>query len=140
MSDRLFVRLFVYLALIFVPVVVVYGPTRLITPCCYILYAYLFERAHHYQTWMGMIGELLPVVFYGVVFYGLARLASRFLDRAPGSRQRIALQVAVLATLFACSFLPVIGRDTSWAPSGTYTFWGACARYQQKYFPRDHYN
>ncbi len=137
MSDRLFVRLFVYLALIFVPVIFVYGPTRLVTPCCYVLYAYLFERAHHYQSWAGMMGELLPVVFYGVVFYGIARLASRVLDRAPGPRQRIALQAAVLAALFACSFLPVIGRDTSWAPSGTYTFWSACARYQQNYLLRD---
>ena len=140
MSDRLFVRLFVYLALIFVPVIFVYGPTRLVTPCCYVLYAYLFERAHHYQTLLGMIWELLPVVFYGVIFYGIARLVSRLLDLAPGPGQRITMQTAVLATLFACSFLPVIGRDTSWAPSGTYTFWSACARYQQKYLLRDHYN
>ena len=137
MSDRLFVRLFVYLALIFVPVFFVYGPTRLVTPCCYVLYAYLFERAHHYQSLLGMMVELLPVVFYGVLFYGIACLTSRMLDRAPGSGQRIALQAAVLAALFACSFLPVIGRDTSWAPSGTYTFWSACARYQQNYLLHD---
>jgi hypothetical protein len=130
MSPRLYVIIFMILAVIFVPVLFYFFFGALVAPCCYAV-VQLFVGVDP-SGWRQAIWLLGHVVIYFGLFYGAARFTFWASQLASGKRAQTAIQVVILLGLFACSFLRVIEEsEMRYGMSGTYDFWGACIRYAQ---------
>jgi hypothetical protein len=130
MSRKLYVLSFMGMAITFVPVLFFFGFGEQVAPCCYAFFEILTGRGDK----AGLSLLLVYVVIYSGLFYALARgtfWASMLLSK---KSNQTAIQTLCLLALFSCSFIRAIqesgGRDFG---SGTYNFWGACARYLETY-------
>ena len=134
MSKKLFVTLFMVLAIAFVPIIITFGVVTFTVP---IAWGYLstFSELARLKT-SHAFGFSIHCAFYTAIYYGLARLAFRVTAPAQRRQTRVAIQCVILAAVVSCSFLRVITYSSLGGQGGTYTFWGASERAIEKWTRR----
>ncbi|WP_035608520.1 hypothetical protein [Haloferula sp. BvORR071] len=130
MPKKLFVTLFVVLAIAFVPILISFGLVAFTVPTVWGYVSTFAELARFKAS--HAFGFSIHCAFYTAIFYGLARLAHAISVPMKGPRIRLAFQCVILAGIVLCSFLRVITYSSFGGQGGTYTFWGALERFIEK--------
>lgn len=123
MSQRLYVSLFVTLAICFVPALLFLGMITKIAPVLL-----LTVGAYHDGLFLGAAEAsalAVHLLFYAVFFYAMARGTYLVTSKISGKVLRTGFQTLVLAALFSTSFIPILEQDSYAANSRGQTFWSA---------------
>jgi hypothetical protein len=122
-SQRLYVSLFVALAICFVPVLLFLGMITKIAPVLL-----LAVGAYHDGFFLGAAEAatlLIHLLFYLVFFYAIARGSYLVTSKISGKAMRTGMQSIILLVLFSTSFIPILEQDSYAGNSRYQTFWSA---------------
>lgn len=130
-SDSVFLTLFTFLCVVFVPVYFFYGYNDITVP----LSAVLFDSLRRYLAdgtsgtiLFGWICIGLYVVGFMIIGSSLVRITAKLVDQ----KQRVTVRLTLLFCVFLFSFAPVITYKSMSGQGGTYNFWTATSRYFQQ--------
>lgn len=131
MTRKLYIAIFIALAVTFVPVLLNCGIVTYIVPSGFIaIFAGgALVRGKLAQAFWSF--GLLAI--YLLIFYAAARFVFWISTRSTSPTVRRGVQLIALLALFSCSFFRVVTYSSLQGNGGIYSFWTATSRYLDKH-------